>query len=242
MIKFSGEQFVPNLTSSRLQNDHLERYQFVLNYTKNKKVLDIACGTGYGSHLVASNGAKFVYGKDIQEESIKYAKENFKKENLNFNICDATKLDLGDNSIDVVISFETIEHIKIDRVEIYLRELKRVLKDDGIIIISTPNKRVVSPFSKKPKNIYHTKEYTIYELKCLLKNYFVIEEVYGQRIMPKIINFLPVRFFALILEKYILKRKIGKYLYGEGPNVVKFSAYNEPRYIIFIIKKHENNK
>src|SRR3989344_372638 len=177
-MKFTGERCIVGKSGSLIEKEHLDRYNFVLNYVKNKIVLDIACGSGYGSKLL-SNKAKKVIGVDISKESIDYAKNNFNSNKIKFFIGDATNLDfLKDNSIDVVVSFETIEHL-IDYKR-FLMEVKRILKKEGLFIVSTPNKKISSPHGKKPKNPFHVIEFFKKDFEILLKRYFGLIAIYGQ--------------------------------------------------------------
>lgn len=148
-LEFTGEEFIPEkmpYISYEEYQLHILRYVFAANFVKDKTVLDIACGTGYGTHYLSKKGAKLIIGCDIKGEYIEYAKYHYKMKNLSFYRCDALCLPFQDEFFDVVISFETIEHIKEYRG--YLSECKRVLKSkEGLFICSTPNKYVYSPHS-----------------------------------------------------------------------------------------------
>lgn len=134
--------------------EHLHRYAIVEDYIKNKIVLDIACGEGYGTNLT-SNTAKYVYGVDIDNDIVQEAKLKYKKENLEFITGSAIEIPLKDSSVDVVISFETIEHH--DKHDEMMSEIKRVLRLDGLLIISSPDKLFYSDV-RKFKNQFHIKE------------------------------------------------------------------------------------
>ncbi len=181
------ERVSPNAgMSDETLEHHLIRYSFGCKYVKDKVVLSVACGNGYGEYMFATEGgAKQVIGYDVSEEAVEFAKENYKAQNLEYIVGDVLNLDMPDNFVDVVVSFETIEHIEDDKV--YLRELKRVLKPGGIVLISTPNKAksLKNYFSKKPCNIYHVREYFKNEYVRLLREYFDIIEFLGQKIIIK---------------------------------------------------------
>ena len=141
---------------------HLCRYLNAKNYCKDKKVLDVACGEGYGSALIKNWGAAKVIGVDCSEEAIKMAKKYFKQNNVEYIIADACKLPFEDDSFDLVVSFETIEHVDDDIA--YLKEIKRVAKKDAVIIISCPN----DPYYYKDSecdNPFHKRKYTAYDFK-----------------------------------------------------------------------------
>lgn len=156
-----------------IYNEHLIRYEFAKEFVKERTVLEIACGTGYGSNMLVEAGAKNVIAMDIDENAIRKASEEYKKENLQFKIGDAESIDLADNSVDVLVSFETIEHLK--NPEKFLSEAKRVLKPNGIIIVSTPNF-----FVSKNKNPYHIFEYTEAQFKAVLYKQFAFVKILNQ--------------------------------------------------------------
>ena len=135
-MKFTGEQCVPGNTDSRIQKDHLSRYEFVKKYVKGGVVLDLACGTGYGSRMIQDFSAKRTYGMDISEEAIAYAKNNYEDGELKFILGSVDKLPFEDSFFDVIVSFETIEHLDSKKRDCFLKELHRVLKKDGFFILS----------------------------------------------------------------------------------------------------------
>ncbi|MCK5416493.1 class I SAM-dependent methyltransferase [Candidatus Parcubacteria bacterium] len=161
------ERFIldSNTRSNIIQDEHLVRYELAKQLIKGKKVIDVACGTGYGSNMLAKAGAERVIGVDISKEAVKIAQKRFQCENLEYILGNAEKINQKDNSFDVVISFETIEHLK--NPENFLSEIKRILNDNGFTIISTPNVEVSGN-----KNPYHLKEYTRKEFQELLGKYF----------------------------------------------------------------------
>jgi 2-polyprenyl-3-methyl-5-hydroxy-6-metoxy-1,4-benzoquinol methylase len=164
-LKDDGERMIPAFHKGNIMyGEHLGRYLAVSKAIKNKTVLDIASGSGYGTKLMAEH-ASFVYGVDIDEPSIEYSKLNFSAKNVEYRVGSGTEIPLEDNSVDAVISMETIEHIK-DQ-ETFLSEVKRVLKPNGFVVISTPNDKVY------PKgNHFHVREHNKASLSSLLKPYF----------------------------------------------------------------------
>lgn len=227
-LEFTGEFFIPGKTSKRIEADHMERYKFALNYIKNKSVLDIACGVGYGSNILATSGAQQVVGVDISNDAINYARENYN--NIKFqqgNLCDFNPNEL----FDVIVSFETIEHM--DSYQDAISNYYKLLKDDGILIISSPNRIITSPdinsVYDKPGNKYHQHEFLINELKSeLQKAGFLIDnsDIYGQRFQ---------RYFK---NRYIrrLYQKIFNPDVNSSPIVTKVKNLI-PRYFIMIAKK-----
>ncbi|EIJ81332.1 putative glycosyltransferase [Bacillus methanolicus PB1] len=180
-MRITGERFIPNsgFFGPETEIRHLQRYYSVLNLVKENVVLDIACGEGYGSDLIA-NHAKFVYGIDIDQETVEHASNKYKRDNLQFKNASVVKIPLKDHSLDVVVSFETIEHVNEHEQHLFLKEVKRLLKNDGIFIISTPDKRMYSDIPNY-KNPFHVKEFYEDEFLNFLKTYFSYVDLYYQK-------------------------------------------------------------
>lgn len=160
-----GERMVPSYhKGAMVYGEHIVRYESVLPLLKGKTVLDIASGSGYGSYIMAGE-AKEVIGVDVDEESVKYASRNYKRKNITFKVGDAEKIPIDDASVDVVVTFETVEHIK--NYKNFMAEIKRVLKPGGFAIISTPN-----DLEFPEGNHFHLHEFTHEELKKVLSEYF----------------------------------------------------------------------
>lgn len=171
----TGERLETNFFN-KTTIEHLHRYAFAIEFTKDKIVLDIACGEGYGSNLLSSN-ASFVYGVDIDKETIALAKQKYVKPNLQFSEGSTSKIPLENSSIDLVVSFETIEHHS--EHEQMMLEIKRVLKPDGMLIISTPDKKYYSD-ERNYKNPFHVKELYEHEFKTILDNHFKYTKLFKQ--------------------------------------------------------------
>jgi O-antigen biosynthesis protein len=186
-VKYTGERVIPEEEfcgpKTNIYKEHVARYQFASKYTKSKKVLDVACGSGYGSEILSESGADYVIGCDISKESIEYAQKHYQKDNIKFVTNDIKKLNFNDEEFDCVISFETLEHIKDQK--LVISELKRVLKKDGILIISTPNLESRTN-SEENSNCFHEKELTVIEFKELLTEYFPKFDLFSQRLIIEI--------------------------------------------------------
>jgi len=186
-MKYTGERIIPDQSfcgpETNIYKEHIARYNFAANYTKSKKVLDIACGSGYGSEILIDQGAKYVVGSDISKETIDYAKKQYQKENIKFILNDIKKLDFPDEEFDCIVSFETLEHVK-DQ-DIVISELKRVLKKDGILIISTPNLESRTD-DDKDTNYFHKKELTVKEFNEIISEKFPKFELFSQRLITDI--------------------------------------------------------
>jgi ubiquinone/menaquinone biosynthesis C-methylase UbiE len=148
--------------------EHLHRYAFVRSLVKGKIVLDIASGEGYGSYLIAKT-AKKVYGVDIDPSVVRNATVKYKADNLTFLDSDIRNIPFEQNAFDIIICFETIEHV--ENQDLVMTELKRVLKTEGVLIISTPEKKRYSD-DRNFKNIYHVKEFYEREFKSFVNNHF----------------------------------------------------------------------
>jgi ubiquinone/menaquinone biosynthesis C-methylase UbiE len=159
--------------------EHLHRYAITLGLVQGKDVLDLASGEGYGSNLISS-AANSVIGVDISEEAINHARKKYKKENLKFLQGSADKVPVESGSIDVVVSFETIEHH--DKHDEMMLEIKRVLKKDGILIISSPDKLNYTDIPRQ-HNPYHVKELYLDEFKSLVSKYFLNSRVMLQKMV-----------------------------------------------------------
>ncbi|MGN7715304.1 class I SAM-dependent methyltransferase [Hyphomicrobiales bacterium] len=177
-LDFTGERFVPDIDGV-IRLEHLHRYAFARDLTAGRDVLDIACGEGYGSAMISEN-ANSVIGVDIAADAIAYARQTYVRENLNFLEGSATKIPVADASVDVVVSFETIEHLE-DH-EAMLAEIKRVLRPGGILVISSPNKKIYSDETGY-SNPYHVKELYTEEFLELVSRYFKNVRHYAQKIL-----------------------------------------------------------
>ncbi len=169
----SGERMVPEYhKGSMMYGEHLVRYKAATALVKKKIVLDIACGSGYGSNMLAAE-AKKVIGVDLNQPAIDYAREHYSSEKIEFKIGDAVEIPLEDKSVDVVVSFETIEHIQ--DYKKFVAEVKRVLRDGGQFIVSTPND------TEFPEGAdFHVHEFKQMELEELLGSFFKNVETYYQ--------------------------------------------------------------
>lgn len=169
----------------RIWQDHLLRYKFASKYVKDKTVLDIACGEGYGTNLL-SKMAKKVTGVDLSRESIAKAEVKYKTpKNIKFTQSDALSfLKKGNKKYDVIVSFDTIEHIK--KYDLFLALLCKSLKGEGILLLSTPEKKFSDFIAGGTYNPFHVKEFYLDELKALCTKVFSNSPVvYFQRPVRK---------------------------------------------------------
>lgn len=182
MIEWTGERFFPEIEDGQIRYEHLHRYFFSSQFTKNKKVLDLACGEGYGSSILART-AKLVIGLDIDKETINNAQKKYSsQENLRFIKDSMIDIKLLEEKFDVVICFEALEHI-IEHDKL-MKQIKKLLFPSGILLISTPNKTVYSSKLDKTEklNLFHKKELDYNEFQNLLKNNFAKVSILGQKV------------------------------------------------------------
>lgn len=170
-----NERVIPNVSANFLYQEALARYVFASKYIKKgNSVLDLGCGTGYGSYYLSKKA--IVTGIDIDREAISYAKKYYGKK-VKFLQGDITKTLGIKDKFDIVCSFEVIEHLK--KPEAYLSNINLLLQPKGVCIFSTPNISVFSP-NGVPKSKYHVKEFTKEELENLLKKYFKTVSFFAQ--------------------------------------------------------------
>jgi GT2 family glycosyltransferase/SAM-dependent methyltransferase len=177
-MKFTGERFIPT-EQGRIRLEHYHRYAMALDIVKGKDVLDVACGEGYGAYFMA-DAARSVIGVDISDEAFQHASATYTKANLQFRQGSVTALDFDDASFDVVVSFETIEHL-VEQAQM-LAEIRRVLRADGFLVISSPNRPIYSEESGE-HNEFHVKELDFKEFDDLIRVQFKTIEYFGQRVL-----------------------------------------------------------
>jgi SAM-dependent methyltransferase len=171
----TGERMVPEYSDANTFWEHIHRYSFAAKWVRDKRVLDIASGEGYGCYGLLGAGAKSVIGVDINASACAHAARKYK---IDVRVGSAEAIPLETGSVDVAVSFETIEHVpNPDR---FVHEISRVLTPDGLFIISTPDKNLYSPPGKE-RNPYHCSEMAPEEFQTLLRSTFSKISLFGQR-------------------------------------------------------------
>lgn len=180
ILPFTGERFTPECVRE-IWYEHMHRYAYAVDICRGKRVLDAACGEGYGSALLAQVGAD-VLGLDIDSATIDHATQRYRQvNNLRFESRDVTALDeFPDASFDVVVSFETLEHVH--EQERMLTGFKRLLTPGGVLLISSPDKRTYSDL-RDYHNEFHVRELYRDQLEALLKTHFVHTQLYCQKLL-----------------------------------------------------------
>jgi glycosyltransferase involved in cell wall biosynthesis/SAM-dependent methyltransferase len=191
-MQFTGERFIPGIEDPRVAADHRtlacehwHRYLYAAQFAAGKAVLDVACGEGYGSRLLAETAAR-VLGVDTDLEAVREAASRYPRPNLEFRTGTVERLPLeGEHQIDLVVSFETIEHVWADEQRAFLGEVNRVLRPGGVFLVSTPNKLFYEPGGDPAgKNPFHRTEFFYDEYLGLLKQFFAHVHVLGQKVYP----------------------------------------------------------
>ncbi|GGA88875.1 hypothetical protein GCM10008015_31770 [Flavobacterium palustre] len=230
-LEFTGERLTTSLEVAHGVIEHLHRYALAQKITIDKIVLDIASGEGYGSFLLSKTANK-VYGVDIDENSINYAKAKYgKSENINFLVGSTDAIPLDDNSVDIVVSFETLEHH--DKHDLMMQEIVRVLKKDGVLLLSSPEKSIYN--ERDPNNKFHVKELSIGDFEILLKKYFKEVTLFSQR-------FVIGSLIHLVDKKNMSKFNLFDGNYSQIKNeLVEDSFYNKPYFNLAICTNSNRN-
>lgn len=230
-LPWTGERLVTQQKDMHFVIEHLHRYALAMKLASNKIVLDVACGEGYGSNLLAEVADK-VFGVDIDVDTIVHAREKYqeyKPEKLTYLQGDVTNLPHEIGLVDMIVSFETLEHVK-DQ-EAMLASFKRHLKPNGIVLISTPEKILYQ--KRSTNNPYHLKELSLPEFKNLINDFFPFSFFYEQRFV----------FGSCITPLNLDSSMQGfDFLTGDYQNISKGNGtdtfYNQPFFIIAVCGLH----
>lgn len=179
--EWTGERYLPWVEGEGLHYEHLHRYRFAKEFVRGKHVLDMACGEGYGSFIL-SEDAESVVGVDISPACVRHASTKYGGERLRFVQGSITDVPLEEGgAYDVVVCFEALEHIEAH--DALMDEVTRVLKPNGVFIVSTPDK---DTYSDRPgyHNPFHARELYLDEFRELLSKSFGHVFLYGQRVEP----------------------------------------------------------
>jgi SAM-dependent methyltransferase len=168
-LEATGERLVPELQHGELVHaEHLARYQLAAELADSRRVLDAACGEGYGTALLVAGGALSATGVDSDEQTVMHARAKYP--GAAFELGDVQRLPFHDGAFDLLVSFETVEHVP--DADAVLDEFQRVLSDDGLLLISTPNKH-----RYHVENRFHEREFFHEEFVELLSARFANVEV-----------------------------------------------------------------
>jgi ubiquinone/menaquinone biosynthesis C-methylase UbiE len=167
---FTGERVVPGLVNDDLWAEHLSRYSFAARYASGAKLLDIGCGTGYGTAELARS-ARLAFGIDISADALEYAVPEYGLENVRFLQSSASQLPFAPETFDVITAFEVIEHIP--DWDMLIAEARRTLRPNGLFFVSTPNRLYYTESrGNEGPNPYHVHEFTYDEFTAALRKHF----------------------------------------------------------------------
>ena len=179
-MEATGERLVPQASDPDLRNEHLARYRFAETLAAGKRVLDAGCGVGYGAAALAGVGAS-VYALDRSDEALRHGRDAYPE--VFFVRGDCTALPFSDDSLDLVVALEVIEHLA-GWAE-FVRETARVLAPSGAFLVSTPNRPCYRASRKRP-NPYHVHEFDYGEFRAALAGTFAHCTVFLENHVPAI--------------------------------------------------------
>ena len=179
-LPFTGERFTPECVRE-IWYEHWHRYAFARPLAAGRRVLDAACGEGYGSALLATS-ARTVLGLDRSPETIDHARRRYgARANLRFDQADVTALDdLSDAGFDLIVSFETLEHVAAQAR--LLDGFARLLAPGGVLLVSTPDRTRYNALGGEP-NPFHVRELERGQFEALLAARFPYRRLYGQKLL-----------------------------------------------------------
>lgn len=255
ILPFTGERFTPECVRE-IAYEHWHRYAFALSLVAGRRVLDAASGEGFGAALLASK-ADSVTACDIDSASVAHATQRYSSHaNLSFHQADVTQLDaLESNSFDVIVSFETLEHVmEHDRM---MQGFYRLLKQDGVLLISTPDKKNYTD-ATGVVNPHHVRELYFDQFSALLDQHFQASKIYTQKLLfqsslwaldqqgpaealmhtqlavEQGLNYPPMYYVAACAKSAeALAALPGLSLYGDAEELVYAHYYQEIRYGIW---------
>ena len=177
ILEHTGERFLPGtMGSAEIAYDHIARYRLAERYVKDRETVDLGCGAGYGTYSL-SKFTRSIVGVDLSSEAVAYANWSYDTPGLHYEVGDVTGLPYEDGSFEAAVSFEVIEHL--ERPEALVEEARRLLKDDGVFVTSTPDKQTYSN-DRNSVNPHHLKEMYPLEFREILERNFEHVQLYRQ--------------------------------------------------------------
>lgn len=234
-----GERIIPTEEGevSFVFSRHKFAYQYAQDFVKGKTVIDIGCGTGYGSKILAEQ-AKLVHGIDYHPEAITYCKTHYNAPNIHFFQQDATKLN-GDQEFDVAVCFQAIEHF--EQIDDFLQRVKRLVKINGKILISTPN---VKNSKKLRENPFHVNEMNYTQFNNILQKHFESFELLGvgyasKNKLRKFLGKMPFYQWGKILKRQSkIKKFAGRTLNMTNFKILNTNVANEAADLLAVCNNH----
>ena len=158
------------------------RYQWINEYAKNARVLDVPCGMGWGTSLI--KGCSSLIGVDLDPEAVNEAQQRYGKK-AEFRVGSMEKLDFADESFDLVACLEGIEHVPQSVALKFLAECQRVLVPGGHLLVSSPH----TPSGEHSGNEFHVHEYGTEELNSVLVQYLTVKKIESRTVGGLIVDF-----------------------------------------------------
>lgn len=204
--------------------EHWHRYHWISGFITNKKVADLACGEGYGAALMAQF-AHHVTAIDVDAPTIQKASEKYQHiNNLSYAVGDVLDTAIPSGTLDAVVSFETLEHL--EQHTALLKEFKRVLHEEGVLILSTPDKNVYS--GSEHHNEFHLKELKEAEFKQLMAQHFDHVLYFGQQFQ-----------LGSAIQPESNMQTLDSIILAQGDENHLSSNLNQPTYWVAVASQHE---
>jgi len=213
---------------------HVFAYKFLEKYiTENDELLEVGYGSGVGANYISSF-VKKVTALDVNNELFEFTKKKFNRGNCEFSIYNGINFPFPDKSFNTIIMFQVIEHIKND--EEIIANIKGLLKENGQLVISTPNRKNRVKEGKKPWYRYHVREYDAIEFRNLLSKYFEDVTLYGVDAKAKIKKYEMERIkkaqFVDNIDFLRLRNLVPKKMIPFIINLIRKTLINETSYSV----------
>jgi 2-polyprenyl-3-methyl-5-hydroxy-6-metoxy-1,4-benzoquinol methylase len=221
----TGERIIPTKEGevSVVFSRHQFAYRFALKFASGKDILDVGCGTGYGCSILAER-ANYVLGLDKDKNAIEYCNAHYSAPNINFRQTDASMLE-REREFDVAVSFQVIEHMR--NVDDFIDRIKNLVKQNGIIIITTPNVKISQ--NAETDNPFHLSDMNYEQFERLIDRKFKTYKIFGvahasQNILRSIIGKFPFyREIGLLLKRNNPLKKVAV----QAMNMTKFRVVED---------------
>lgn len=184
-LPLTGERTVPGIAEENYWfRRHEAAYEWLLPVVAGRSVLEVGCGEGYGTALLAGS-ASAIIGIDYDALTAAHAAATYPQ--ARFVRGNLAALPFANEAFDALVTLQVIEHVWNHRE--FVTECLRVLRPGGTLVVTTPNRLTFSPGSDVPLNPFHTKEFTAAELAQLLRrNGFEVTSVLGLHAGPRIVE------------------------------------------------------
>jgi SAM-dependent methyltransferase len=176
-LELTGERTLPDVPAENYWfRRHLAVYEWIGARVIGRRVLDMACGEGYGSEVLA-RGASSVVGVDANPEAFEHARLRYRRQNLSFER-GLVETYGSPATFDAVVFLQTIEHVQDP--EAVLRHFQGLLRPGGVVYVTTPNLLTLAPpGAEKSDNPWHVREYRAHEFEALCRGVFGRVEMLG---------------------------------------------------------------